>query len=322
MKVLLPFLFVGSILIHSSSGFTQTCCSGGVPVSNNVGMPESGKNQFNLAISYDYNKLGILKQGSERLGDDIRRRLTHSVLLQGSYGITDRLAVEALISYVNQQRKILTNDNITETSGLGDVTLLARYLLINDTINHQGLSLGAGTKLPTGSSDKTTDQGIGITADLQPGSGAADGIFWLRYFEQLAKRPSASLSAQTIYSLKGRNKDYLNTFEYKFGDELQLRATYTDQFALGSNLIDPALSLRYRNAQKDVQEDFDLPNTGGNWIYLEPAFTFWIAPKIGLTANSNIPVYANVTGTQLSTSFRLNTGIFLKPGRTTGGLKR
>lgn len=104
------------------SGSAQTCCSGGVPLSNNLGLPNDGKGSFSLGLSYDYNNLNTLNSGSEKLDDDSRKRITNSVLFNLGYSITDRLSVESLFTWVNQTRTItqFDNKNFTETKGLGE----------------------------------------------------------------------------------------------------------------------------------------------------------------------------------------------------------
>ncbi|MBL4939411.1 MAG: hypothetical protein JKY16_03905, partial [Lutibacter sp.] len=43
----------------------QTCCSGGVPLSNNIGLEILAKGTTQFGINYDYNNLNTLNDGSE-----------------------------------------------------------------------------------------------------------------------------------------------------------------------------------------------------------------------------------------------------------------
>lgn len=84
----------------------QTCCSGGVPLSSNLGLPPSDGNTIQFNLSYDLNTLSTLKAGAEELDDDSRRRQTHSVLFQMGYSLSDRFAVDVFFSWVLQTRQI------------------------------------------------------------------------------------------------------------------------------------------------------------------------------------------------------------------------
>ena len=68
-------VFLLSIFLYQYT-FTQTCCSGGVPLSNNLGISNEGKGSLQVGINYDYNNLNTLNAGSRRLDDDSRQRQT------------------------------------------------------------------------------------------------------------------------------------------------------------------------------------------------------------------------------------------------------
>jgi len=264
-----------------------------------------------LALNYDYNKLDVLKQGAETLNDDTRQRLTRTSIFQASYTPIDKLSIESFLSFVNQERSLTSGATVDQTSGFGDVVLLAKYKLLENKEKGSALSAGLGVKLPTGKTDLATDSGITLNADLQPGSGAIDQLFWSRFSQQFSKRPSASVFASAIYSNKGENDEYLQRFTYHFGNEIQAMLGVSDQFVLGSKLIDPSLSFRYRNAAEDEQNEIILPNTGGQWIFAQPAVLLWLNSALGIRLASDIPVYSKVDGLQLSPTYRLNGGIFV-----------
>ncbi len=52
MGNLLTKMFISSIIpAFSISGFSQSCCSGGVPISNNLGLPVSDAEKKRIMIS-------------------------------------------------------------------------------------------------------------------------------------------------------------------------------------------------------------------------------------------------------------------------------
>ena len=96
-------LFFVSVLISGvSTSYSQTCCSGGVPLSGNIGFEGASKGTVQMEVSYDLNYLATLKTGSEIYEDGTRQRTTQSLLIKSGYSITNWLAFDALFSYVFQ----------------------------------------------------------------------------------------------------------------------------------------------------------------------------------------------------------------------------
>ncbi|WP_298503721.1 hypothetical protein [uncultured Maribacter sp.] len=307
---LYTFLFIISQQVYS-----QTCCSGGVPLSNNLGLTNNGKGGFQLGVNYDYNNLNTLNAGSSRLNDNSRQRITNSILLNTNYSFSDRLSVEGLFTWVNQTRTIsqFGNENFTETSGIGDAVILLKYT-IQDVLGANSLfNFGAGTKVPLGKSDLNSAQGIQLTSDLQPGSGAWDVLGWLSFAKSGILRPSGTISASVTYRFTGVNSSYLNnTSTYEFGDVAQASLGYTDQFLWFNTIVNPGLVFKYRKSLNDKIEDSEIPNTGGNWLFVRPEISVQITSSFSVVTKVELPLYSYVEGTQLTPTFRLTTGVLLK----------
>ena len=299
-------------LLFSQLAYGQ-CCSGGVPMSANVGLPAVEQQTLQFMLIYDMNVLQQLKSGAELLNDRNRVRTTRSWLFQMGYSITPRLAVDAFASHVRQERKIQQPglpSTFTFTEGIGDATILLKY---KAAILRGGKSewwIGAGPKFPTGSADKVDERGLALIADLQPGSGAWDGIFWTQYAHQLDARPSMSLSARLIYRLTGENHDYLGSQLYEFGNEWQIIAGVGDRLLLGNFVLDPSLGFRLRRANKDLIDGEVMPNSGGTFLFLMPSLGFNITPQLAIQTRGELPLYSKVVGTQLVPDYRLNAGLY------------
>lgn len=310
MRTVLVLLFTCLFCQQLAS---QTCCSGGVPLSNNLGLPNEGKGVFSIGFNYDYNNLNTLNAGSTKLDDSSRQRITNSILFNLGYAFTDKLAVETLFTWVNQSRTIsqFGNENFTETSGIGDAVLLLKYSMPDLFGNGTLVNIGAGTKAPLGRSDLVSDQGIQLTADLQPGSGAWDGVGWSSVSKRLNFRPSASLSGSFTYRFTGVNSSYLNNSStYEFGDELQVNFGYTDQFLLFNTIFNPGLVFKYRKAYADKTDDQDIPNTGGEWVFFRPELAVQLSPNLGINSRLELPLYSYVEGTQLTPTSRFSIGVY------------
>ncbi len=270
---------------------------------------------LSFGLNYDYNNLNTLNAGSDQLTDNSRKRITNSILLGTGYAFTDRLSMETLFTWVNQTRTVTQfgNENFTETTGIGDAVLLMKYA-ISDLLGAETvLNLGAGVKAPVGKADISSDQGILLTADLQPGSGAWDGLGWLSFSKGLGFRPSSTLSGSFTYRFTGRNNSYLNnSATYEFGDEMQTNLGYTDQFLMFNTIFSPGLIVKYRKAMADKIDDSDIPNTGGEWVFLRPELTTQITSDLGLALRLELPLYSYVEGTQLTPTLRFTGGLSFK----------
>ena len=307
--------FIALSFLFGQQVYSQTCCSGGVPLSNNLGLPNEGKGVLSLGLNYDYNNLNTLNAGSGKLDDDSRKRITNSILLGLGYAITDRFSVETLFTWVNQTRTITQfgNENFTETSGIGDAVLLVKYAFPDVLGVRTVLNIGVGTKAPLGKSDKLTDLGIQLTADLQPGSGAWDGLGWMSVSKGLGFRPSATVSGSITYRFTGKNNDYLNgTSTYEFGDATQLNVGYTDQVLLFNTVFNPGIIFKYRKSWPDEITSSEIPNTGGEWIFVRPELVGQISQNVGIAARLEVPLYSYVDGTQLTPTLRFTIGTTIK----------
>ena len=169
-----------------------------------------------------------------------------------------------------------------------------------------------GVKAPLGAADRRRSDGLLINADLQPGSGAWDGIGWLQGIHTMKFRPSLSASLTLVYAYKGTNDEYLGNSQYQFGPEWQARFGLTDRLFLGNAIVDPLLGLRFRRAAADRFNAVEVPSTGGEWIFLNTGFSYWLGPDLALTTRVELPLYARIVGTQVSPSLRLNIGFFKK----------
>jgi len=313
-SILLYFLLNIFLFGLNFSAEGQTCCSGGVPLSSNLGLPAGEAKTFQLALTYDLNVLETLKTGRQTLEDDSRSRKTHSGILELGYSFTDKISVDGFFSFVRQERIInqFGNTNFSATDGIGDAVLLFKYKVWATQGNKSVLQLGIGPKIPLGDSNKQNDIGLTFNADLQPGSGAWDGVLFAQYSQVLNIRPSMSFLLTSTYGLKGKNTNYFDVQTYQFGNEFQVTLGLSDRVLVGKSIIDPALLLQFRNQAPDQIDAVDLPSTGGNWLFVNPSLTYWISPDISLNAGISLPLLSDITGTQVTPTYRFTTGVFYR----------
>ena len=103
----------------------------------------------------------------------------------------------------------------------------------------------------------------------------------------------------------GINREYFGSQQYQFGNELMVNLQSNYRFIIKSHMYSGTLALRYRNQHEDYINGENFPNSGGNFVFLNPSLSLYLTPKFLLTTGAYIPVYQNVGGTQLATSYKL-----------------
>jgi hypothetical protein len=306
----LNLLLLCLILLAEKQSYAQACCSGGAPISFNLVFSSAPVQTFQFALSYDYNNLGTLLESSNKFDDNNRIRTTQSVLLNVGYTFTSRFAVDAVIPYVVQTRKVYfqNNSDYTVASGIGDLVLLPKILVFGANSINKQLQIGAGIKAPTGKSDIKINQ-IALNADMQPGSGSWDIIFMANYYQSLKSRPSIGFNSTVNFIIAGTNKNYLGEQEYKFGNDFYWLNSISDQLPLKNAVLSPTLGLRYRIIGISEINDTQLDNTGGQWLTAMLAASIKWNKLPTFNVSAELPLYNKVNGIQLSTSYRFNVGI-------------
>jgi len=307
-------IFAGFLLIIGSQGaMGQACCSSGTPLLSTMELPGTPAGQWQFALTYDYNYLDDVVARTQQLDESQRRRISQSILLEISYGLTSRLSVSTMVSGIQQERRVRTSQigiggERTRTRGIGDGIVLIKYTLHQQTIQDQReLSIGIGPKIPLGSS-QLKNNNILLPADLQPGTGAWDMVFWAYGFKGFVPRSPISLFSTVTFRLTGTNDRFgTGNGGYSFGDEFQasIGAGYRTD-----TLFDATLLLRYRTTGSDTFNGDAVSNTGGHWFYAVPGINFKVFEKLQMRIDGQIPVYRNLDGTQLTTTFSTSMSFF------------
>lgn len=310
----LHIIFFFFILVNGNV-FAQTCCSGGTPLTGNLGIQGIEAKSWYFQLSYDYNFLDDLYSGTLKLDDNSRERLTQTVLLQVIYAFSEKISVNSLFSYVDHKRTIFSPTgatNITQASGLGDVVLLFQFTPFTNF--KRSLTLAFGPKLPLGRFDAVDPEyGLVLSPDLQPGSGSWDGIIGASYKEfHWLNSPGLTFTSSAGYRLTTPSKRFEGDFNYRFGSETILDFGVQKNFMLKRVGVTPSVSLNYRNTAQDNVDGSEVASTGGNWLNLIPALNIEPTNKWAINISGELPVYRNLNGTQLTTSYRLNMGLTIK----------
>ncbi len=108
----------------------------------------------------------------------------HTVDLIGRFYPLRRLQVLVLAPYHQFHR--VDNGVATRNSGLGDISFMGSYILLDsgDSLNRRWkhtLTLGGGVKLPTGKSGQKDNEGQLLLENMQTGSGSTDFMLSAAY---------------------------------------------------------------------------------------------------------------------------------------------
>ena len=298
-----------------NTGWAQTCCTGGVPITGAIRLNQPEQNSFGLSLNYDNNRIEDFFQDDEKLDDDYIQRRTTTVSLQADYGITDKLSLLLLVPYAWMSEGV-TQGNTTEKvkkSSLGDLSLMGNYIIHNkDRIN---ASLGGGIKFPTGKTDQR-DQFI-LPPTLQVGTGSIDFIFFADARSSFNFRKSLTLQQTFSYKLNTTGEQFASHENYTFGNEFQSFTSLSDQILIGKMLHTPSLLMRIRHAANNEIEDLTDVNSGGLWVYLVPGWSLELSRRITAGVFMELPVYRNLNGFQLTTTSRFIASVYFDLSKKT-----
>ncbi len=288
----------------------QACCSGGTPLSSNLGIQSLEDKFLQLQLSYDYNTQRDLVLGSRQLEDDSRHRDTHSILLRASYAFAPKWSITGLFSLVRQEENVFrsTGSFSTSAQGIGDVVGLIQYSVLQS--QNTALIAAGGLKFPIGVTSRLDERtGILLNPDLQPGTGAWDWIFGLHLSQNHFIKTNLTSFITSTYRLTTKDDRFGGQQIYEFGDEWISQIGFRDRYFAGSFLLDPSILFKYRYTQKDRVEKSFVPNTSGHWIHLVPAIDFAFTPDLALGFSYEFPLYRSLSGTQLTTSRKITVSL-------------
>lgn len=290
----------------------QTCSCAGAPLLSSQTSGTSSAGNLLFGITYDYHDISSIYTGNSRLDDETVTRTTQSVLLEANYGITDRLSISSTFSFVSKNRTtgLHTSSGGTPvtTNGIGDGVFLLRYIIHPQSIwSPYHIAVGAGTKVPFGTTSLTRN-GLAMNADMQPGTGAWDGVLWSYVSTGFSAGSTHSLFISNSYRHTGSNERFSSTDNYRFGNELIVNLGFFDQLVDNLSYM---LTLRFRSTSSDQLNQNIMPNTGGKWLNIVPDLNYSFSENISVRLSGQIPIYQYLNGTQPTTSFALSSSLFI-----------
>lgn len=314
--VFIVLLFV--MTANTDHLYSQTCSCAGAPLLGSQSTGASGAGNLLLGLTYEFNQITNLYTGSEKLTNDSVERNTQSSLLEINYGLTDRLSVSSTISFVRKERKSGINrpasSQLSTTTGVGDGLILIRYVLSQQSLwNRYHLAIGAGAKAPLGTTSLISTNGQQFNADMQPGTGAWDGLIWNQAAISLLPRSTMNISLINSFRLTGKNERFTADDNYRFGNEFVSNLSFNNAI---TSRIAYSMNLRFRSTSSDQRNEISMPNTGGLWVSIIPDLFVSFSESVSMKFSSQIPIYQNMNGTQPTTTYTFSASLFFNLNRS------
>ncbi len=299
-------------MILPSVSLSQTCSCAGAPLISSQSVSTTSQGNLLLGITYEHNQISELYRANNKLTNQIVKRSTQSTLIELNYGITDRLTISGTATYVRKRRLGLQSNDELVTTGIGDGLVLLKYVIHQNTIKEQyQLAIGGGAKIPFGKSSLTND-GIALNLDMQPGTGAWDGIAWSYFSKTFAPASTLNLFLFSTYRATGSAERFSTNDNYEFGNELLVNIGVTNNITSDLSYIGV---INYRSTSSDERNNNKLANTGGKWINLEPGLQYQLTDGLSIKASGKIPVYQYLNGLQPTTSYTASLSLFYNFGK-------
>lgn len=303
-------VFLGLLLLPLNI-HAQTCSCAGAPLISSQNFATVGEGAFMAGLTWEHNNISTLYSGSSELVNRSQERNTNTALLEFSYGISKKLSITSTFTYIEKTRTTgFQNPRGTSsitTSGIGDGMMMLKYHVINqDLWSPYQFSVGAGTKIPFATTSLKAND-VALNADMQPGTGAWDGIGWV-FVSRSLRSLNMNVFLNGSYRYTGTNERFNKNDLYTFGNEfagvagvsggIWDRWSYEAQF-------------KYRTTSKDQLNQFQLPNTGGRWFNVRTGIGYQVVDYVNIRLNGELPLYQHLNGTQPTTSYVLSASIFV-----------
>lgn len=257
-----------------------------------------------LTVGTEFRSRRGLLDGADRVGDPLHQvETTQAVVASAHYGILNTLQVGAIVPYVSHVLQLENpgGPGRLASGGIGDVTLYGkwRYYRWDDVGKAMNFSLLAGLELPTGADDRR-DQGLLLSADLQPGSASWDPFIG----SALTYEPGRwRFNAMALYKRVGEG-----THELKQADQFFTEIAAGNRFWLEpypGPFMRADLMLRFRHEGADRQAGQTLANTGGDLLSIGVNWAFRPRPTMDFQISVEVPLYEEVRGLQLKNQIAL-----------------
>jgi hypothetical protein len=278
-------LFILLVIISFNSFACSICgCGGG---NLYFGLLPNFKNRF-IGVRYHY-----AEYHTQLANDPTQFSTNHynSTEIWGGFNIGKKFKVLGFIPYYSNKQ--VDDDGTTYKNGLGDITLIAQYKLLDIVRNASGnkvlqqqLWVGGGIKLPTGSFNVNVKDTSTTIADInaQLGTGSIDFLLNGLYTISVG---NIGVNTSATYKINTLNND-----NYKYGNKFTANCIAYYKIAANKNTISPNLGVGYESVTGNMLNGTKVQYTGSHVTTALAGIEFSFT-KIGLGLNAQIPMEQN-----------------------------
>ena len=224
------------------------------------------------------------------------------------YGVTPKLAVFGVLTYVDKDLDVTVSGNRVNrsASGFGDATVFGRYTLVQRDRPGRTFRVAPflGVKAPTGEDDKR--DGLGrLPASLQAGTGAWDVFGGVVATYQVF---AFQADGQVSYRINNNANGFDPGDEFRLDGSLQYRlwpkslGEGVPSFLYG--VLETNLVYRDNNEMDGTTDN----NSGGTTLYLSPGLQY-VTKRWILEGVVQLPVIQNLNGDALENDYVVRAGI-------------
>lgn len=231
MKILIISSLLASPFLLSADVIPAMNSKGGAMV-----LPE-GKVKMTLK-HVQFDRENMFDGSSEVQNRESLDATANVTLLKLNYGLSKTTTVGLIVPYKNIEAtaKLGTNDVAIDNSGVGDVILVARHVILPMSEYGYQLSIDGGVKLPTGSTDngfkKAPAFATGIDTPMPTQMGTGEFEYKLGAGITYFVSDSWEVDAHTMYTYRPKAEN-----NYDFGNEISFdlatTKAITNQFNIG-----------------------------------------------------------------------------------------
>lgn len=221
-----------------------------------------------------------------------------TVEVWGGWNISKRWQVLAFIPYnFNRQS---SDDGVAKTNGLGDMTFVLNYDLLNSQSKNKGgnsvnqqLWIGAGLKVPTGKFSPDPNDII-PTASNQVGTGSLDYILNATYAVYVK---NWGVSSNVNYKMNQKAQGY------QFGNRFNSSVFVFRSFNAGTTALNPNVGVLFEDLKANKLDGEKVANSGGNALLASGGLELGFK-KISVGFNVQLPVAQNLSNEQTTAKVR------------------
>lgn len=257
--------FTLSVALLFSAIRVLACDVCGCAMGNNFfGIVPNYQKNF-VGLRYSYTSFHSIHPGDNAFGEDY----LHTTDLWARFVPFKRMQLFAQLPY-QQFKRVEEGDNF-KYNGIGDISFLANYTLVNNSDSLYGkikhfLQLGGGIKLPTGNNAIIKNKRT-LPNPIQLGSGSIDYLANLAY---TVRYNNTGLNVEGVYRINTENKN-----EYKNGNRFALSTKIFGRFLLKKIALLPAFGVRYDRYKENYSYGRAVEYTGGNNLSMGPSLNIF-----------------------------------------------